>query len=159
MDDIDRKIIKLVQGDLPLEIRPFDAWADELGIAPEVFVSRLALLRRGGVVRSVKAVLRHRRAGFSSGAMVVWAVPEERVEDVGRMMASRKEISHCYERPGFGGHNLFSMIHGRTEDDVIRVVDEVASSLGLHEYRIYWSGRELKKSSMNYDRRNSGEER
>jgi len=25
MDDIDRKIIKLVQGDLPLEIRPFDA--------------------------------------------------------------------------------------------------------------------------------------
>ncbi|HON38451.1 MAG: Lrp/AsnC family transcriptional regulator [Desulfomonilia bacterium] len=158
VDGIDRKLLWLIQDDLPVEKRPFDAWAQTLGIEPGELISRLELLRRQGVIRSVKAILRHRQTGFSSGAMVVWAVPGDQVDRIGRELACRREVSHCYERPGFGEYNLFSMIHGRTDDEVLRVIGEISSELGIDRYRVYWSLRELKKSSMNYFREGGGEE-
>ncbi len=158
VDKIDKKLLELVQDDLPAGKRPFDAWAQTLGIEPTELISRLELLKQWGIIRSIKAILRHRQAGFSSGAMVVWAVPWEQVDRIGRELASRQEISHCYERPGFGEYNLFSMIHGRTDDEVLRIIGEVSSALGIGRYRVYWSLRELKKSSMNYIREESSEE-
>jgi DNA-binding Lrp family transcriptional regulator len=152
IDDIDGRILERIQDDLPVEKRPFDAWAGELGLGTEELIARLVRLKQSGIIRSVKAIVRHRRAGFSSGAMVTWAVPEEQVGDIGRRMASRQEISHCYERSGFGEYNLFSMIHGRTNEEVLRIIGEVASSLGLSRYQVYWSIQELKKSSMKYDK-------
>lgn len=150
IDGIDRRILGRAQDGLPVTRRPFDAWADGLGLEAGELISRLTLLKQRGIIRSIKAILRHRRSGFSSGAMVVWAVPEEQIDRVGRMVASRREISHCYERPGFGEYNLFSMVHGRTNREILQVIAEVSSSTGIDRYKIYWSVRELKKSSMRY---------
>lgn len=159
IDEKDRRILELVQGDLPSGNRPFDVWAGKLGMEAGEFFARLAALRERGVIRSVKAILRHRHAGFSSGAMVAWAVPARDIEEIGEQIASRPEVSHCYERPGFGEYRIFSMIHGKTDDEVLKVIGEIAEAAGIPEYRVYWSLRELKKSSMNYIRGNTGEER
>jgi siroheme decarboxylase len=155
LEDMDRKILARVQGDLPLEKDPFRKWAVELGITPGELVERLKALRASGVVREVKAVLRHGRAGFSSGAMVAWAVPGESVDEKGREIAARRAVSHCYERPGFGAYKLFSMIHGKTRQEVEEVVAEIARTLDIREYKVYWSVAELKKSSMEYFREGS----
>lgn len=159
IDEKDRRILELVQGDLPSGTRPFDALAGRLGMETGEFITRLNSLRERGIIRSVKAILRHRHAGFSSGAMVVWAVPERDIEEVGKRIASRPEVSHCYERPGIGRYSLFSMIHGKAESEVRRVIEEIAEDACISDYRVYWSLRELKKSSMNYVRGDSGEER
>ncbi len=151
-DDIDKKILALIQGDLPLKKRPFDALAQELGIETPEAVDRIRALKREGIVREMKAVLRHRAAGFSAGAMVVWAVPEERLEETGLKIAREGSVSHCYERPGFGEFNLFSMIHGKTKAEVEGAITEIASSLSISTYKVYWSLQELKKSSMEYIR-------
>lgn len=103
-------------------------------------------------MREMKAVLHHKTAGFSSNAMVVWAVPEEKVEETGNEIALRQGVSHCYERPGFGEFNIFSMIHGRNDAEVRAVIEEIASSLHIGAYTVYWSVKELKKSSMKYVR-------
>jgi len=152
LEDIDRKILARVQGDLPLERNPYEKWAAELGLTPAELVGRLKELKSSGVIREVKAVLRHRSAGFSAGAMVAWAVPEALVGEMGRELASRPAVSHCYERPGFGEYRLFSMIHGKTKQEVEAAVQEIAGSLGLKRYKVYWSVTELKKSSMEYFR-------
>jgi siroheme decarboxylase len=152
LDEIDRKILARVQGDLPLTGNPYEGWAHELGITPAEFVEKLRTLREDGVVREVKAVLRHRSAGYSQGAMVAWAVPEESVEEAGRQVASRRAVSHCYERPGFGAYRLFSMIHGKTVREVEEAVAEIAGALRISDYKVYWSVAELKKSSMEYFR-------
>lgn len=152
-DDIDKRILVRIQGDLPLKKRPFDAWAQELGLEPGEFIDRIHALKHQGIVREMKAVLRHRAAGFSAGAMVVWAVPEDSVEETGSEIAKRSSVSHCYERPGFGEYNLFSMIHGKTHDEVEGIITEIASSFTLSRYKVYWSTQELKKSSMEYIRK------
>ncbi len=150
LDDIDRKVLARIQGDIFLESRPFDAWAHELGMEGNEFIERLKILKYRGIVREMKAILRHKTAGFPSNAMVAWSVPVQRIEEAGNEIARRDAVSHCYERSSFGRYNIFSMIHGRTDAEVEAAIRDIASSLGITEYRIYWSVRELKKSSMKY---------
>lgn len=152
LQDMERKILARIQGDLPITARPFEGWARELGITPGELVDGIRELKVSGIVREVKAVLRHRSAGFPAGAMVAWAVARGEVEEVGVRLAGRREVSHCYERPGFGVYRLFSMIHGKSKPEVQAVVADIAASLGITDYRVYWSVAELKKSSMEYFR-------
>lgn len=150
IDDKDRAILALAQGDLPITERPFDSWAAQLGLEVHELLDRLEKLRQKGVVRAMKAVLRHKSAGFASGAMVAWAVPEDKIEEIGNRIAENKRVTHCYERPAFGVYTIFSMIHGRNDDEVSNIIEEIAASAGISEYKVFRSVRELKKTSMKY---------
>ncbi|HQJ10102.1 MAG TPA: Lrp/AsnC family transcriptional regulator [Deltaproteobacteria bacterium] len=156
LDDIDKKILARIQGDILLENRPFDAWAHELGMEGHEFIERLNFLKSRGIMREMKAILRHKTAGFPSNAMVVWSVPDQKIEEAGNEIARRDAVSHCYERQGFGEYAIFSMIHGRTDTEVEAAIHEIASSLQITAYKVYWSARELKKSSMEYVREEAG---
>ena len=150
LDTIDMALLALAQGDVSVCERPFDEWARKLGIPAEEVVSRLKALKEGGVIREIKTILRHAQAGFTANAMVAWAVPEERVDEFGPKIASSESVSHCYEREGFGCYTVFSMIHGRSRKHVMEVIHEISSQLAIDDYRVFWSIKELKKSSMKY---------
>jgi len=159
MTDEERKIAREVQGDIPLEKRPFESIAQRIGMKEDDVVSILKRLQEKGVMRRFGAVLRHVQAGFSENAMVVWAVPEERCEEIGFHLASYTEISHCYERtPPFEGvYTLFTMVHlagdsgeAGEPDRMDTFVRSISQAIGIEEYRILRTLRELKKSSMEY---------
>jgi DNA-binding Lrp family transcriptional regulator len=150
LDDIDKKVLACAQGDLDVCERPFDTWADKLGIPVQEVISRLQALKEKGVIREVKAVLRHRKAGLRANAMVVWAVPPAQAEELGAQIASSASVSHCYEREGFAPYTVFSMIHARTREEILETVEGISSLTGIKDYRIFWSIRELKKTSMRY---------
>jgi len=150
LDDIDKAILALAEGDVEVCMRPFDAWADKVGIPVEDLISRLKALKERGVIREVKAVLRHTRAGFTANAMVAWCVPDALVDDVGQKIASSPAVSHCYERRGFGRFTIYSMIHARTDDEIIEVVNGISQATGIDDYQLFRSIKELKKTSMRY---------
>ena len=150
LDDIDKAVLVCAQGDLDVCERPFDTWADKIGMPVEAVISRLQALKDKGVIREVKAVLRHRKAGFTANAMVVWAVPPDQVEELGARIASSASVSHCYEREGFAPYTVFSMIHARTREEILKTVEGISSLTGIRDYQIFWSIRELKKTSMRY---------
>ena len=83
--------------------------------------------------------------------MVVWAVPPERKDEVGRLFASFTEVSHCYERtPAFAGrYVLYTMVHGRARP-VRAIVSAMSDKTGLTDCIILETIRELKKTSMRY---------
>jgi DNA-binding Lrp family transcriptional regulator len=150
LDDIDKKVLACAQGDLDVCERPFDTWADKLGIPVDEVISRLQALKERGVIREIKAVLRHRKAGFTANAMVVWAVPPAQADGLGAKIASSASVSHCYEREGFAPYTVFSMIHARTREEILETVEDISSLTGIRDYQIFWSIRELKKTSMRY---------
>ncbi len=113
-------------------------------------LTRLRTLKEQGLIREIKAVLRHRKAGFAANAMVVWAVSADRVDEVGAAIAARPEVSHCYEREGFAPYTLFSMVHARSEGELEDVVRSLAEAVAVDDYRIYRSVAEFKKPSMRY---------
>ena len=150
LDDIDKAILALAEGDLDVCERPFDAWAGKIGIPVEEVVFRLQALKERGVIREIKAVLRHTQAGFTANAMVAWSVPEALVDEVGPTIASFPVVSHCYERFGFDRFNIFSMIHARTAGEIMEMVNSISQATGISDYQIFRSIKELKKTSMRY---------
>ena len=47
IDDLDKKIIGLIQGDLPLDPRPFAVMAEQLGITEDQFMKRVRSVYHG----------------------------------------------------------------------------------------------------------------
>ena len=94
----ERRALALAGGDIPLTPTPFADMAAEAGLDEPVLLALLAGLKENGVVRRFGATLRHQKAGYGHNAMVAWRVPEADSEALGRAMAARPEISHCYRR-------------------------------------------------------------
>ncbi len=115
----DRKIISLIQGDIPLDARPFAIMAEQAGMEEEEFINGIKDLRERGILRRFGATLRHQEAGFHSNAMVAWIVPEDIVEQTGMMLSQFREVTHCYNRIPRKDwpYNLYTMIHGSSKKE------------------------------------------
>jgi len=149
---LDKDIIRLLQGDLPLVSHPYAEVAKSLSISEEEVVNRITELIDSGKVRRMAAILRHRSAGYRSNAMVAWKVDPDIIDEVGEFMATYKEISHCYERevPEAFDYPLFTMIHAHSDEELFDFISCLSLRTGIKEYKIVKSTRELKKVSMVY---------
>jgi DNA-binding Lrp family transcriptional regulator len=147
----EKEIAKQIQGDIPLTKRPFGLIGEKTGIREEDVVDVIKGLIKGGIIRKFGAILRHHRAGFTHNIMVVWAVPEQRCEEVGRIFASFREISHCYERtpPFEERYNIYTMIHLRGNDQK-RFIEKLITATGIKDFKVLLTEEEFKKSSMEY---------
>ncbi len=152
LTDIEKKVISSIQGDIPVSERPYLALAKQIDISEQVFIDTLKDLTDRGIIRRFGATLRHQKSGFSSNAMTAWQVEEDRIEEVGEIMATFKAVSHCYRRdpkPGWP-FNLYTMIHGTDEDNCRQTAAKMAEKAGVNTYSLLFSKKELKKTSMKY---------
>jgi DNA-binding Lrp family transcriptional regulator len=152
IDELDKRIIALIQGDLPLDPRPFAVMADQLGITEDEFMERVRSLKKEGVIRRFGATLYHQEAGFGANAMVAWLVPDEQVDEVGKVMADFREVTHCYQRRPQRDwkYNLYTMVHGDNEDACHQIAQRISQKTGMKEYALLFSRKEFKKTSMQY---------
>jgi DNA-binding Lrp family transcriptional regulator len=152
LSEADKKIIRQIQGDLPLSLTPFAPLAKALGLPEEDLLKRIRCYMRRGIIRRFGAILRHQIAGFRGNALAVWKVSEDRLEKVAGLIASHGAVSHCYLRPSHPQwpYNLYAMIHGKNERECRRIAASLARKTETKDYRLLFSKRELKKSSMRY---------
>ena len=152
IDKIDKKVIRLIQGDLPVDPRPFAILADRIGLTEAQFIARIKDLKKRGIIRRFGATLRHQEAGFSSNAMVAWVVPDQRIDEVGKILANFREVTHCYQRRPQGDwpYNLYTMIHGSNRDQCFQIAARMSRSADIDEYKLLFSEKEFRKTSMEY---------
>lgn len=152
LTDLEKRVIAAIQGDMPVVARPYQVLAEAIGISEETLIDTLHRLTERGVIRRFGATLRHQKSGFQANAMTAWQVDEARIEEVGRIMASFRAVSHCYRRDPAEDwpYNLYTMIHGRSEDDCRETARRIAEKAGVTTYQLLFSRRELKKISMTY---------
>ncbi len=152
ISDIEVKIIRELQNNLPLVNRPYKEIADRIGISEEELLKKISILKQKGYIRRLGAALRHREIGIKANAMIVWQVPEEDCEKIGKLIASFPEVTHCYQRPQFPDwpYNIFAMIHFETRDECIAMSKKIAQRVGDYPYKLLFSTKELKKTSMKY---------
>ena len=152
LTELEKKIIAATQGDMPVVERPYAQIAQELAIGEEQLLRVLRDLVRRGVIRRFGATLRHQKSGFSANAMTAWKVDEARIDEVGRIMSSFREVSHCYRRDPTEDwqFNLYTMIHGKDEDHCRQTAKKMAIEANVQDYQMLFSRRELKKTSMKY---------
>jgi siroheme decarboxylase len=153
-DERDIATIRAMQGPMDAVERPYDAAAAELGIGTEELLERLQGMVDRKLLRRVAAILFHRRAGFSANGMGVWKVPEEEIMETGRLMASFRGISHCYQRPTYEDwpYSVFTMAHGRSKEECDAILDSIAAEcgMGVEDRATLYSSTEYKKIRLHY---------
>lgn len=150
MDKIDRLLLKSTQDGIPIVPEPFLEISKEIGIPENEVITRLERLVKNGVIRRFGASIGHRSIGITANAMCTWNVPDERVEEVGAIMAGFPEVTHCYERPRFPGwkYNLFTMVHAYSREECEKIAREISNATGIKDYGILFSEREFKKTGV-----------
>ncbi len=150
MNLIDRKLLISIQDGIPIASEPFKQVAKELGISEDAVIRRLAGMIKDGAIRRFGASIGHRAIGITANAMCTWNVPDDRVEEVGALMAGFAEVTHCYERPRYPGwkYNLFTMIHAYSREECEKVANEISIATGIKDYSILFSEREFKKTGV-----------
>jgi len=152
LSDIEKKVIAAIQGDIPVCESPYSILAKSVNINESEFIETLSILRDKGIIRRFGATLRHQKSGFLSNAMVAWTADETHIADIGKTMASFREVSHCYRRsPEYDWKfNLYTMIHAADQAKCLEKVYEISNKTGITDFEILYSVRELKKTSMLY---------
>ncbi|MBW2023664.1 MAG: Lrp/AsnC family transcriptional regulator [Deltaproteobacteria bacterium] len=122
IDERDKKVISVIQGDIPLDPRPFRVAAEKVGMGEEEFIDRVRRLKKQGIIR------------------------------VGPRMAGFKEVTHCYHRrpQGQWPYNVYTMIHGATREQCHKIARRISETTGIRDYVLLFSEKEFKKTSMEY---------
>jgi siroheme decarboxylase len=153
IDAVDRALILATQAGLPLVSRPYHALAEQIGVSAAEVQQRLAGLLERGVIRRIAAVPDHYRLGYTANGMAVWDVDDAAVDELGERVGVLDFVTHCYRRPRRlpdWPYNLFSMVHGRSRDEVEARIATIAALLGpaLRARDVLYSSRILKKTGL-----------
>ncbi|GFN39058.1 MAG: Lrp/AsnC family transcriptional regulator [Nitrosopumilaceae archaeon] len=148
----DKEYIRQLQKDLEIEDRPFLKAAQNLGITEEQLFQKAKYYEEIGVMRRFAAILRHRDVGFVANGMIVWKVPEDRINEVGEKLGAFPQVSHCYQRPVYKDwpYNVFSMIHCKSKEEAAEMTKTIQKQIDVPDYRILFSAREFKKTRVEY---------
>lgn len=97
MDELDKKILNMVQAEFPLEAEPFKAIARSLGSTEDEIIRRVGRLKDDGIIRRIGAVFEPRRLGLVS-TLCAAKVPEDRIEAFVKNVNALSGVTHNYLR-------------------------------------------------------------
>ena len=151
----DRALIQIVGRGLPIVTHPYAEIAKQLNTTEQDVIMRLQQLMDSGAIKRYGVVVRHKELGYTANGMVVWDVPDERVDELGDCIGKYECVTLSYRRPRRlpdWSYNLFTMVHGSDRDEVSRKVAEIVDSCGLQniEHTILFSTRRFKQRGARY---------
>ncbi|KAF0118681.1 MAG: AsnC family transcriptional regulator [Rhodospirillaceae bacterium] len=153
-EDLDRRLVRILQEGLPLVPRPYHAVAEGIGVAPEEVLVRLQDMCRRGVIRRIGAIPNHYALGYGANGMTVWDIPEDRIAVLGEHVGALPFVSHCYQRPRrpLWPYTLFAMVHARDRVTMDQKVNTLATLIGsaARDHQVLVSTRILKKTGLRF---------
>ncbi len=136
LQSVDYCLAAVLEAGLPLVPHPYEQIAARCGLDEAACLARIGELQARSIIRRFGVVVRHRELGYTANAMVVWDVPDARLEAVGRQLAAQPAVTLCYQRPRRlpeWPYNLFSMVHGQDRASVLAEIEAMRARLGLDD--------------------------
>lgn len=96
-DDLDRKILDLLQNEFPLTVQPYLDLAQRVGISESEVLERIRALKECGLIRRIGGIWDSRRLGFYSTLCAV-SVPEDRIPEAAQIINNLPGVTHNYLR-------------------------------------------------------------
>ena len=151
----EKSLIEAIGEGLPLVSRPYEAIAKQIGSTESRVIEGIQRIIQRGDIKRFGIVVRHRELGYRANGMVVWDIPDARIEEIGHCIGRYEFVTLCYQRPRRlpdWSYNLFSMIHGHDHEDVRSQVALIVEQCGLQKipHEILFSGRCFKQRGAKY---------
>ncbi len=97
IDNLDKKLIKLVQADFPMAKSPYATLGQQLGISEHEVISRINQLKKNALIQLIGPVLNSRSLGYQS-TLVAMSVAKDKLDEAEQIIAEHPGVSHGYER-------------------------------------------------------------
>ena len=107
MNEEYKRLVRLLQEEFPVCERPFEQLAARLGTTQEHVMEMTRRLQEEGKLRRITVSLFHVHAGFRVNSMLVWDVPEERLDRAAREAAKRGKDSKPRGAMPVSGRRIF----------------------------------------------------
>lgn len=128
MDELDKKILNMVQAEFPLVEEPFKEMAQRLGSTEDEIIRRVRRLKDDGIIRRIGAVFEPRKLGLVS-TLCAAKVPEDRIEGFVEKVNSLSGVTHNYLRPH--EYNIWFTLTCPGEEQLAATIQEIKDETGI----------------------------
>lgn len=141
MDELERKILNIIQYNFPLESYPFATIAKQVGITEDKCLQIMKKLQQEGIIREIKPVINWKSAGFSSILIGITVEPDF-VDKVAEAINSFDGITHNYLRD----HkiNLWCTLTYKNNLEKEKVISFIKSLQGVKDLKVFASEKTYK---------------
>jgi DNA-binding Lrp family transcriptional regulator len=130
LDELDRRLLNIIQTEFPIDPRPFRALGERLGTSESEALARVGALAQAGVIRKIGPSFDTSRLRHVS-TLVAARVPAERLEEVAEIVSSFPEVTHNYGRDH--EYNLWFTLVARDGDAIRRTLDLIEQKTGISD--------------------------
>jgi DNA-binding Lrp family transcriptional regulator len=134
MDQLDTKILNLIQRGLPLSENPFHDLAKQLGIEPGQIIERLQQLKTAGFIRRIGGVFNTAKMGYQS-TLIAMEVPVDQIITVSQIINKYPQVTHNYLRNN--RMNIWFTLSTKSKAQKDQILNEIKCSCGqvkIHEF-------------------------
>ncbi len=145
-------MIRQLQEPFPLTDEPYRKIAADLGITEVQALERIKSLVKNGCLKRIGGFLKPAAAFPRTKTLVVWQIPEEKLERIGPEIAEFGEVLYADQRPAFTEfpYSLHTMIQGDTPAELEVSIRRMQDRIGKWPCRVLATIRELKKERIKY---------
>ena len=145
-------MIRALQESFPLTDEPYRKIALDLGITETQALQRMKSLVEKGCLRRIGGFLKTPAVLPEARTLVVWQIPEEKLERIGPEIAEFREVFYADRRPAYPEfpYSLYTMIRAETAAELEVVTRRMQDRIGKWPHRVLVTTRELKKGEMKY---------
>ncbi len=128
MDNIDKKLLDIIQTGFPIVPRPYAELGEKLGITEAEALSRVRALKGKKIIRRLGANFQSSKLGFRS-TLCAAKVPDEKMELFTTEVNKLPGVTHNYIRNHV--YNVWFTLIGPSWEEVCSTLDSVTERTGI----------------------------
>jgi DNA-binding Lrp family transcriptional regulator len=128
LDQLDRRILDIIQTRFPLVSRPYAALGEQLGITERAVFDRVRALRRAGAIRRIGANFQSARLGFRSTLCAARVEPGQ-IEAFTRVVNGHPGVTHNYLRDH--PYNVWFTLTAPSPEDMASILADITRKTGI----------------------------
>ena len=133
LDQVDRKIINVLQGGFPVCDHPFQVAAKEIGIEEADLIARIDKMLKERVLTRFGPLYHAERLGGGL-TLAAMRIPEDEFDRVADIVNALPEVAHNYERDDV--FNMWFVLATDTPARIEQVLNEIKQASGYPVYNM-----------------------
>lgn len=128
LDSTDKAILNRIQSDFPIEPRPFETIARELGLTEQQVLQRVQALKAEGIIRRIGGNFVPHKVGFVS-TLCAAKVPEDRIDAFAAVVNKYTGVTHNYQREN--AFNIWFTFIASSREEIARNLARISRETGV----------------------------